>query len=87
MLTTRAAAIKLGCSRAWLQKLAQMGELAAYYYDDSGELIKRTTALPGQTMLFRKQDLEAYTPRSKRRTMGSKDKVENNPKRKKTGGF
>lgn len=78
MYNTTGAAVFLGCSGRWIQKLVLDKRLKAYMYDDRGVLITRNEALQGRALFFKKEDLASFKadPPLKRpgRHKGSKNK-------------
>jgi hypothetical protein len=84
-LNTKGAANKLGCSENWIHKLVSRGKVKAYIYNEQGALVERKPEnhRQGQGLYFLESDLETYQPETHRRPRGSKDKIANNPKRRK----
>jgi hypothetical protein len=76
VLNTKGAARRLGCSETWIHKLVAKGELRAYIYDETGELVERTKGRKsqGQGLYFQPSDLDQYQPAVQRRPRGSKNK-------------
>ena len=76
VLNTKGAARRLGCSQTWIHKLVAKGELRAYIYDETGELVERTKECKsqGQGLYFFAPDLDQYQPAVQRRPRGSKNK-------------
>jgi hypothetical protein len=76
VLNTKGAARRLGCSQTWIHKLVAKGELRAYIYDETGELVERTKERrnQGQGLYFFAADLDQYQPAVQRRPRGSKNK-------------
>ena len=85
MLNTKGAALKLGCSITWIRKLVEDSKLTTYIYNDQGTMEQYQPGQPhqGQGMYFLEDDLADYRPKASRRPMGARDKVEDNPKRRK----
>lgn len=85
VLNTKGAAKKLGCTENWIHKLVYKGKIKARIYDDNGVLTERQPhdQRQGQGLYFLESDLDAYKPEKQRRPRGSKDKIADNPNRKK----
>lgn len=77
VLNTTGAAIKLGCSTGWIQKLVRRGELRAYVFNEVGRLVIRAAddQRQGQGLYFLDSDLEGYEPEVLRRPRGGKNKT------------